>query len=326
MKPFLIILCFISIDLFGQNNFEIEFVDSLPPYQKELRMMRDSMIPEVFIKQKLKWSDWEKSLPASEKDWYLKRLIGNKFYPSPFYIVREDYHLIDFNGDKRLDVIFAGREPPGGEINNFAFFENQGDSLLLTLKLTGTIIEIIRENLESPISFVVWKWPCCAQQVHNIHYYCFYNGSDLNYSKNIDAGFYNVSYGQYHKNKYPNFQKKANYMYIKSTYLPDSINFKSDLKYRIKADTTNLETNPNNNFSYRRMMEYIPEKTKFNIIVSVITKGNEGVILKKRKFGGDEYFFVKTSIKKAISELNINNKSVENILGWVKAADVVIIE
>ena len=322
MRIITIILLFSSISLKAQGN--IEFIDSLNKHTKELRLKRDDMIPDIFLNSKLNWNDWETKLTKEKKDLYLKKLVGNKFFPAPFDIVREDYHIIDFNGDKLLDVIYAGREPTGGELDNFAFFQNEGDSLHLTLKLLGTIIEIERKDSGSPINFVVWEWPCCAQQVHSIHYYQYYNRNDSIYRVNKDAGHYNVSYGKYQKNNTSNFQLHKQLMYIKSTFLPEIISIDENINFTVRTDYTLMQTNPQKSIEKERMMEYIPEGYDKSIIITKLLKGQQGIILSSLICGEEKFYLIKINCKKVISELNINDTDVENLIGWVKAEDIVI--
>lgn len=313
-----------SLDLLAQG--EIEFVDSLHKYAKEWRMERDNMIPLVFVNNKLNWKDWEIEISKEYKDQYIKKIVGNVFFPKPDYIVREDYHLIDFNGDDLIDLVYAGREPSGGEIDNFAFFENNGDSLYLTLKLLGTIIEIERESSSSPINFVVWEWPCCSNQIHTIYYYNYYNNIDCAYRENRDGGFYSASYGKYQKNNTPNFQSTEKMMFIKSTLLPESISFYANREFIVTKDNVIMQTNPKKPFEMERDMEYIPEDYESNIKITYLNKKQKGVILGSIVHENEKFYFVKVTCEKTISELIINNMKVENILGWVNEKYLKIIK
>jgi hypothetical protein len=127
--------------------------------------------PSFFVNQKIDWA--KLNIPVSnEKMWNVfDGLVGNEFFPSnQGTLSHSNLHVIDFNADGLLDVIYTGRHPGGGEIDNFAFFENDGKHCNLTLKLIGAIIEIERESAKSPIQFKVWEMPCCANQVNSIHH------------------------------------------------------------------------------------------------------------------------------------------------------------
>ena len=153
--------------------------------------------PSLWVSKPFDWSDWEVVISKEEKKVLLEKLVGNEFFMNRSRFSPNYFHVIDLNGDQLLDVVYEGRNPVGGEIDNFAFFQNNGDDLLLTVKLTGTIVEMSRAKVHSPIKFKVWQWPCCAQQKSTLYEYEYYDRADKEYAENRSLGNYSSSYGKY---------------------------------------------------------------------------------------------------------------------------------
>lgn len=75
----------------------------------------------------------ETKVSDSEKLELLQRAIPNEYFDVGIKSTEsygfDNFHVVDFNADGLLDIIYDGREPPGKEGNNLAFFLNKGDSL-----------------------------------------------------------------------------------------------------------------------------------------------------------------------------------------------------
>lgn len=320
MKRIIIfLLLFNNLFVFGQNdyNFIIETDSSIKQYRK---LVYDN-IPMQFIQKKIDWKQYEINVsPAVKKD-YIKRLTGNIFFPKPYDLIfLNEYHLIDFNGDGKLDVIYSGRNPIGGEKDNFAFFENQNDSLRLILKLLGNIIEISRESESNPIKFVVWEQPCCAELINKISYYEYYKNNDIVYCENKEIENYSESYGIYIKNYYPNFYSINEYAYIRNTFLPDKIVKNDSNKTIEKFKTSIIQTNPYFEISddYRKTYS----NKNFNLKIGLLKNDVKYEILNQIEINNKTYYFICFSIFDIEINPNIckemNCKNNQKLCGWIE--------
>ena len=324
-----IISFFIVIGLIPNGLSQIKkdyyFTDSTSANFRKYRLEKENEIPMFFTAKKPDWKNLEISLSKTEKDKYLKKLAGNKFFEPSTYLVREEYHIIDFNGDNKPDVIFTGREPGGGEIDNMAFFENQGDSLRMILKLLGTIIEFKKETKNSPATFTIWEWPCCDYAYHNIFYYSYFSNEFIKDNLNSDQGHYNQSYGKFVKNNHNNFKVVDEYVYVKSTYLPKNGVLKSTIHFQMKQDSASLQTNPALPLtSYYE--NYIPEDYKYNMELSYLPINSGGIIICTEMINEIVYAFVKLDKAYIKHEPGFPGRSVLNFLGWVRLSDLEVVD
>lgn len=318
MKYIFTILILLPLILKSQNrNYKI--TDFVYEDIRTQKIERYNRIPVCFIQNKIDWKKWDIQLSNFEKDEYLKKISGNVFFEKPYIIEREEYHLIDFNADGKLDVIYAGRNPSGGEIDNFGFFENQGDSLRLTLKLLGSIIEIKKSETNSPIEFAIWIWPCCAEVLNTIEYYKYYFEKDKKYCENKDRGSYSESYGKFIKNNYPNFLKYHNYTYIKTTFLPTKL--EQSLNNVIISNNTIVETNPNYKIIEIDINAYISDEFKNSLSIAKLKIGQEVSVLNSATINGENYLFICIPKSQNVNSEYIISKPVENLLGWIKLKD-----
>lgn len=325
----LIITALFLISLFqpglSQVKKEYYFTDSISANTKEYRLEREKQIPMFFTAKIPDWKNLEISLSKTEKDKYLKKLAGNKFFEPTTYLVREEYHIIDFNGDNKPDVIFTGREPGGGEIDNMAFFENEGDSLRLSLKLLGTIIDFKKESKKSPATFTVWEWPCCDYAYHNIYYYSYFSKEFIKDNLNSDEGHYNRSYGKFIKNNHNNFKVVEEYLYVKSTYLPINGVLNSTIRFTTNIDSASLHTNPA--LTITSMYDfYIPEDYKYDIVLSTLPINSKGSIIRTEIMNEIVYAFVKMDTAYIKNEPVLRGRSVSNFLGWIKLSDLEVVD
>ncbi len=327
MKLIITALLFISLLPTGVSQIKKEyyFTDSISANTKEYRLEREKQIPMFFTAKIPDWKYLEIPLSKSAKDKYLIKLVGNKFFEPSNYIVREEYHILDFTGDNKPDVIFTGREPSGGEIDNMAFFENQGDSLRLILKLLGTIIDFNKENKRSPATFTIWEWPCCDNAYHNIFYYSYFSNEFIKDNLNSDQGHYNQSYGKFIQNNHNNFKVVDEYLYVKSTYLPKNGVLKSTIHFQTIRDSTSIQTNPA--LPITSFYEfYIPEDYKYNMELSYLPINSKGIIICTEIIDEIVYAFVKLDTAYIKNKPGFPGRSVSNLLGWVKLSDLEVAE
>ena len=133
----------------------------------------------------------------------------------------ENYHILDFNADSRLDIIYDGRNPMGIETNNVVFFLNQGDSLRPVIKLNGDFTELKIKDHQLQ-SFQLIKSPCCADYIYKLENYEFNNSDDCFEPENGDDENYKYSYGQVNN---PRFCVSLNsqFAYVLKTEFPTAI-------------------------------------------------------------------------------------------------------
>lgn len=327
MKLFITSLFSVTLFTAGLSQIKKEyyFTDSISANIRKYRLERENEIPIYFTTKKPGWKNLEIPLSKTEKDKYLKKLAGNKFFEPSTYLVREEYHIIDFNGDTKPDIIFTGREPGGGEIDNMAFFENEGDSLRLTLKLLGTIIDFKKESKKSPATFTVWEWPCCDYAYHNIYYYSYFSKEFIKDNLNSDQGHYNQSYGKFVKNNHNNFKVVEEYLYVKSTYLPKNGVLKSSIHFKTNADSTSLHTNPSLAITSQYDF-YIPEDYKYDIVLSILPVNSTGTIICTEIINEIVYAFVKLDSAYILNKPVFRGRSVTNFLGWMELSDLDVVE
>lgn len=306
-----------------KKDIEFSFSDSLNTFRRTHFEERNQMIPSEFFKGSLDWKSIEVYLPRSKKDDLLRKLSGNRYFKKPYYITREQYHVLDFNADGKLDIIYQGRNPGGGEVDNFAFFENRGDSLYLTLKLLGTLLDINRSSETNLMDFKVWEWPCCAGQMHSIYKYHFYPKKDSLYLESKDFGDYNMSYGKFIKNNHPNFTVEYSLCYVKSTHLGGRPLKLEGRKFKVITENAVLETNPKFPFEDPHFkLVFIPEDHPFSLVISELPIGQNLTEIGKMTFEGKNYHLVRFDCKSIQSTLDLNGRDVKNLIGWINSDDI----
>ena len=77
--------------------------------------------------------------------------------------------FVDLDHDGDQDVIFNGKECSGIDAGLVEIYENESDSLIRKFKSEGILVHF---NLDS-LSFVIYDYPCCAQQTHYVIEYKF---------------------------------------------------------------------------------------------------------------------------------------------------------
>ena len=244
--------------------------------------------------QDFDWGKWEVKLSDSKKMDYLKKLIDSKYFEVPYFKTASDelkkYHLIDLDGDTRMDVIYAGRNPGGIETNNIAFFLNNGDSLELVVKLNGNIIELKRKDSKSALEFKILKSPCCAGYIYELEHYKFCGNKDCFEVYNPDEKFHNYSYSEVNNSKFC-ASLIAKYTYVNGLEIPGSIAAHDTLTTMKKVFLTIKPGKPDNiNFNEQVDFSFGLHGNK---AISVIDSGIQCVILSKKKGENQEgYYFI----------------------------------
>lgn len=189
------------------------------------------------------FSSLEKKVSENEKLNLLKRLVFSEYLlPTEFENSDsydfENYHILDFNADGNLDIIYDGRNPMGIETNNVVFFLNKKDSLRPVIKLNGdfTKIEIKENQLQS---FQLIKSPCCANYIYRLEDYVISKSESDNCfePQNGDHENYKYWYGQVNE---PEFCVSliGQYAYVMKTEFPSVIENKGSFSIANKTYLT----------------------------------------------------------------------------------------
>lgn len=322
-----LILILVIGNVFGQNILEIN--DSIPVTKESLRI--NMLLPDVFKSKLVNWDDLEIKTNNSIKDSMISRIINHKTFEirNVFYgKYHDDFHVIDFNMDGKLDLIYTGRNPGGIEKDNYAFFVNDGDSLYLIFKKRGEIISLEKDVVSGYLKFEAWEGPCCAEVENEISYFSFYTGSDISYSKNVEYEQKlrtDYKYVNFQKNYHPNFKADLSLIYLWATHFPDSVNLFSGKAAIINSNTTYLETNP-----YLKLLSIDSEIINYhdmNATLAILEKGNKVKIMGSEMINNESYSFIICLVSESQSNKNlyIKRDTPENIIGWVKTSSLSII-
>lgn len=152
----------------------------------------------------------------------------------------DDFHLIDFNSDGLLDILFYGYA--GGESKMIAFFLNSSNSYQNVFSVMGKLVFISSYDGIQPLSFAINHYGCCASIVDVFEYYTPINNAD-------DFGF----------------QLSTKISFRKGLELPEDyitpVAFKTvnaEYKLRSKPNIDNESENPEGSFSGNVVAIYPP--------------------------------------------------------------------
>jgi hypothetical protein len=163
---------------------------------------------QYLTNRRVDWSLLEIMVNDSVKLEYLKRTVESEYdnisylfsasrFTSHFdyenYLKEElkNYHFIDINHDKLLDIVHEGRV---NELEDIVFYVNMGDSLRIGLKLLGYAETITFQN-NKLVSIQTIMPPCCCGFSHYRVYYSFKKPSHR-YSQMIKNS--DPSYSEYY--------------------------------------------------------------------------------------------------------------------------------
>lgn len=311
--------CLSAQDLILDNK-EIYFVDTLFSIQKDNIRKLEESIPTYFVSDDFSWKDYIQPVSIEEKDLLLKKLKRGIYLVLDTLLVRDTYHVIDFNGDGHNDLIYTGRPLPGSGIDLTSLIENQQDSLVSIFKDIGVIINMNRVSEIEPMSFTMWIWPCCDLQLHKIKFFEYYQGSDKDYEKHAD----DLTRLGYRKNKHPNYILDKEVMYIKTTLFPDSgtYNNRGEM-FKTLNDSVIVQSDPRKEL---RTFDdiYIPESYPYSIEITKLNRNVRGEVVDSIIHNGKRFYLVEISLVDIDSALfYLKDKERGNILGWVIADDIV---
>lgn len=80
-----------------------------------------------------------------------------------------NFHIMDFNADGKLDMIYYGFA--GAESNKTIFFINKKGTYKKILSIYGDIINMNREAIYLPVSFQLMDYPCCENTTYSLKTY-----------------------------------------------------------------------------------------------------------------------------------------------------------
>jgi|GEM_PF-5734283 len=241
----------------------------------------------------------EARINKSEKLKLLQKLVSTKYFSVNINSTESygfgSYHVVDFNADGKLDVIYDGREPSGIETNNVAFFLNNGDSLRLVVKLNGdfTRIDLQNGNLQG---FQLILTPCCDNSIYSIKNFKLSDSSNCFSPENSDDEQYKYTYGQVNE---PDFcvSLESVYRYVHGTEFPRNGNSKDTMYFNQEAFLVTMSQLTNNGFQ------------------SIITKGTRCYILADRKFNKSAFCFVMVEIEDSMATYDKKVKTYH--YGWI---------
>jgi hypothetical protein len=302
--------------------------DSLRPlpvnYSESLKSSTQiSFLHKTLLSQKIDWSTLEFPCTKKDRNSYFSLVTGNEYFRiDEEDSIDSDFHLVDFTKDGLPDLIYAGRMPTGGEIDNMAFFVNDGDSLRIILKLIGSITSLNIDRNESEL--IVWRWPCCAEYMNSITYYNYTHSDTVFYFDKSNHGSYNQSYGVFAKNYHPNFKEVDRYTFVSKTLFPSRIDLKVAQNCFVLNDSAIMSSNPNLDIEEPAMSSFIiPQTYKFNFLIARLPANTKASILYQHLFKNELYYLIKIDLAKANSPLeSIQNSKVKGLLGWVKSTDI----
>ena len=267
------------------------------------------------------FSSIESKVSENQKLNLLKRLVYTEYLlPTEFkngdsYDFK-NYHLLDFNADGNLDIIYDGRNPSGIETNNVVFFLNKGDSLRPVIKLNGDFTKIeIKENMLQ--SFQLIKSPCCGNYIYRIADYSFNNSEKCFKPQNGNHENYKYWYGQLNEQEFC-VSITSQYAYMMKTEFPDKIENKGNFTV---LNSTFLTPKPSEPTSVDFEEDGLAFHAIGNKAISQLPKETRCQVLsEKSDEKGNIYCFV--IFKMNQKEMNYMSEIKFNQYGWVRKNDL----
>lgn len=190
----------------------------------------------------------------------------------------DNYHVVDFNGDELLDIIYDGREPPGLESNNLAFFLNKGDSLKLVIKFNGDFARVDIEDGKLQGFQLIYS-PCCMDFVYRVEEYKLNTSPNCFTPYRSDDKHHRATYGEWNDPEYCVSLESVE-KYVLGTDFPSDMSVKSGKV--VKED-----------WFLARLRH--PNKNTFGGLKDVL-KGTKCQVLGQKSLSDSTYYFVKVPI------------------------------
>lgn len=146
-----------------------------------------------FVDTNFVWSGWEVSMELEKKIALIKEINQNKFLRYPIenldnYI--EFFHIIDFNMDGMLDIVFYGN-PGGAESTYVIFIEKTKDGFQETYRSAGRLLSVSEYDGYTGMGFTIYNYGCCASMVDHLYKIAPINTPNgFSYQVQSDVAFY----------------------------------------------------------------------------------------------------------------------------------------
>jgi len=244
------------------------------------------------------FNEIEVKISDSSKLSLLQKLVSTKYFPvsikSAKYRRFSSYHIVDFNDDGLLDVIYDSKRPDGIETNNVAFFLNNGDSLELVIKLNG---DFTRMDIQDGglTGFQLIYSPCCNDHIYSIRNFILADTANCYKPLNSKNEQYKYSYGEVNEPKFC-VSYKSVIRYMRGTAFPF---------FKERPDTMifNQDTFLRSSFS------------KGNRVEPIISEGTKCVVLAEMRVEGNTFCFVLVEMRD--TKLNIHKGLGVFYYGWI---------
>lgn len=174
---------------------------------------------EVFIKQAFDWQKIDVEIDQGTKDKIIHRVLQEPSFGRikniAFEYIADNFHFLDLNGDKELDVVYNGGYGGENEIIHLIITKNK--EFIVSDPLFGLVTDF--QVLEKQIDLKIYDYGCCAQLV------------DV-YSK----------YEVHFDNEKIEFKNLYAYSRIKETQNPED--FTKEIRFEVQNDGYKLRAQP----------------------------------------------------------------------------------
>lgn len=260
----------------------------------------------------MKHTEEEKLAIIEELTNSLEMEWGLSHYTYTVWNVKDNYHLVDFNKDGLVDIIYNGFV--GQRNNGVMFFENRGDKYVKFMSFLGDIVEIWQSDIWAPLSFKLWNYRCCGNYIDFIETYV----PNLTYQLNIKYELSNriaIADGSIIPEEFESYQPFRTMMTEELYAFPSS-------------DSSAYEFL----FTDMPVVDSVPHSRYFNSKGSIIawfdTSAN-GFILHEEIVRDSTWYFVMMSSQNRMRGVfcgkGDNNTAGYYMMGWIKAGKIELI-
>lgn len=247
---------------------------------------------QSFPPKKYEYYDFSKieaKITDNQKLDLIKKCVSTKYLNKYTHRISKDgefsnYHILDFNGDGLLDIIYSNKE----EHASVAFFVNDKDSLRLVFELHGNFTKIDMGD-DQLNSFQLINLPCCLEFDYSISNYEFKQKGDCFAPKNINNESYKYKFKILNESEFC-VSLVDQYAYVEKTEFPVSTKIIDTLEVSEKAFLTIRPSKPTSTDFEEYSFMYFSEGNK---AISELDIGIRCYILsEKQNEKGDVFCFV----------------------------------
>ena len=133
---------------------------------------------QIFVEQAFEWQEFDSGVDQIARDNVIRRVLQEPAFGRikniSFESISNNFHFLDLNGDKELDVVYNGGY--GGENDIIYLVIFQKNQLIVSDPLFGRITDF--SVLEKKVEIKIYDYGCCAQlvDVYSKHEVFFGNG------------------------------------------------------------------------------------------------------------------------------------------------------